>query len=403
MNRLFIIGNGFDLAHGLPTSYGHFLNSFWKNLKDDYSDPLLSEIVYIDPSNAGFFDFGEIIDFKSFAKNINKYSREYGLTYNPYELILKGSSGFVFLFKNEFFKRINRINSINNWVDVENEYYNQLKNIAFDDSIEQNRKKAVIVRLNSEFEQVRRLLVRYLQNEVVEKYDFNWKINEEWETVLDILKPIAIRDSDKSLAEEFQFKEDKNELLKLIYKKMTNLNVRWRAHFLVFNYTPTIEFYINKLIKDGHNSVTNYIHGSLEDNREDSIVFGFGDEIDEDYKKIENMGDNDFLKNFKSFSYSQNNSYKSLFDFIDSGQFQTVIVGHSCGLSDRVLLNSIFEHENCRSIKPIYHSAEGNDNYTELIQNISRHFNDKSIMRRKIVNKTLTSAMPQVKMDQVPD
>ena len=33
MNKLVIIGNGFDLAHGLPTSYKDFFNDFWKNLK----------------------------------------------------------------------------------------------------------------------------------------------------------------------------------------------------------------------------------------------------------------------------------------------------------------------------------------------------------------------------------
>jgi hypothetical protein len=31
------------------------------------------------------------------------------------------------------------------------------------------------------------------------------------------------------------------------------------------------------------------------------------------------------------------------------------------------------------------------DNYTEIIQNISRHFNKKKLMREKIVNKTLVS------------
>lgn len=32
MNRLFIIGNGFDLAHGLPTSYNHFIDDYIQNL-----------------------------------------------------------------------------------------------------------------------------------------------------------------------------------------------------------------------------------------------------------------------------------------------------------------------------------------------------------------------------------
>lgn len=29
MNRLVIIGNGFDLAHGLPTRYEDFINWYW--------------------------------------------------------------------------------------------------------------------------------------------------------------------------------------------------------------------------------------------------------------------------------------------------------------------------------------------------------------------------------------
>ena len=31
MNRLVLIGNGFDLAHGLKTSYKDFINWYWEN------------------------------------------------------------------------------------------------------------------------------------------------------------------------------------------------------------------------------------------------------------------------------------------------------------------------------------------------------------------------------------
>lgn len=30
MNRLAIIGNGFDMAHGLKTSYMDFINGYWE-------------------------------------------------------------------------------------------------------------------------------------------------------------------------------------------------------------------------------------------------------------------------------------------------------------------------------------------------------------------------------------
>ena len=30
MNRIILIGNGFDLAHGLKTSYKNFLDDYWQ-------------------------------------------------------------------------------------------------------------------------------------------------------------------------------------------------------------------------------------------------------------------------------------------------------------------------------------------------------------------------------------
>lgn len=30
MNRLILVGNGFDLAHGLKTSYKDFIDDFWE-------------------------------------------------------------------------------------------------------------------------------------------------------------------------------------------------------------------------------------------------------------------------------------------------------------------------------------------------------------------------------------
>ena len=122
--------------------------------------------------------------------------------------------------------------------------------------------------------------------------------------------------------------------------------------------------------------------------------------MDDDYKMIENIDDNEYLKNFKSFQYLQSPNYKSLLDFIESDRkFQVYIMGHSCGLSDRTMLNTIFEHPNCISIKVFYYQREdGIDNYTEIIQNISRHLNKKKLMREKIVNKTLCQPLPQIKL-----
>ena len=51
------------------------------------------------------------------------------------------------------------------------------------------------------------------------------------------------------------------------------------------------------------------------------------------------------------FWYFQTSNYHDLVRFIESNIFQVFILGHSCGLSDRTMLNMIFEHDHCKSIK----------------------------------------------------
>src|SRR5690606_31934204 len=125
-------------------------------------------------------------------------------------------------------------------------------------------------------------------------------------------------------------------------------------------------------------------------------IFGFGDEVDEEYKFIENLNDNRFLSHIKSFKYLNTLNYSHLMRFIDSDSYQVYIYGHSCGLSDRIMLKEIFENENCKSIKIFYHQrGDGNDDFMEKTQDISRHFDNKGLMRRKIVPKDLCQALQQ--------
>jgi hypothetical protein len=50
-------------------------------------------------------------------------------------------------------------------------------------------------------------------------------------------------------------------------------------------------------------------------------------------------------------------------------------------------LNTIFEHDNCEAIKIHYYAKSNSENdFTFKTQEISRHFNDKAKMRKRIVN-----------------
>lgn len=123
------------------------------------------------------------------------------------------------------------------------------------------------------------------------------------------------------------------------------------------------------------------------------MIFGFGDEMDEIYKKIEELNDNRFFEHIKSFQYFKTTKYRELLSFLNSGDYQVCIYGHSCGLSDRVMLNEIFEHENCKSIKIYFYNE---NDFTTKTMEISRHFNSNQLMRKKLVNKNNNCLIPQI-------
>ena len=159
---------------------------------------------------------------------------------------------------------------------------------------------------------------------------------------------------------------------------------------LNFNYTKTAE---SLYIKEGMNFEIINIHGELKSDN-NPIIFGYGDELDEDYQKIEKTQNNDFLENIKSIKYHQTRNYRDLLKFIESGIYQVFVMGHSCGNSDRTLLNTLFEHKNCASIKVFYRQMkDGTDDYSNLIRNISRNFNDKPKMRDIVVNREYCSPL----------
>jgi len=400
MNRLVIIGNGFDLAHGLPTSYKDFIDDFWKTACDTIGLKTIkynNDLVDIDCKFGGMystFDYEAIDNLKSYNE-LKKFVERNNQNSN---------GNFLIDFKNKFFNIISE-QSIQNWVDIENIYYEILKGKA-KGSLHKYNYYWDVKQLNEELEQVKFFLENYLKDKVLNKYDLDFTNiqNIDWIKIYNSLKPISLLSNEDNVLKQFVNSEDIKDIKEHFEKEKKEELVN-NLYFLNFNYTPIAKIYSDLLGKDDRIETTiNFIHGEIDNIKENKINFGFGDEMDDDYKMIENINDNEYLKNFKSFQYLQNSNYSNLLSYIDSNKFQVVIMGHSCGLSDRTLLNTIFEHNNCRSIKVFYHqwrdkeSDEIKDNYTEITQNISRHFNKKKLMREKIVNKTLCQPLPQIQL-----
>ena len=328
--------------------------------------------------------------------------------------ILRAHKELVSITCYPFFELIQEQYEKKGWVDIENEYYRLL-----------TLKSLPAGALNTELDVIKKKLIEYLyevqnRNDIALVDDIKGKIVEPFKK-----EDIAVNSYDtfKEIIEgRLQYEENKlNELIGC-YKdfrryypshvidfkerggtiKDLETDIEFpkelflpdRTLLLNFNYTNIADRYFPEIYS--YRFLVNHIHGSLDS--VDSVIFGYGDEQDESFKELQKRNDKESLNNIKSIRYLETPNYKNLLRFMESAPYQIYIMGHSCGQSDGTLLNTLFEHKNCISIKPYYYrKADGTDNYMEIIQNISRNFTDMKLMRDRVVNKTQCEALPQIK------
>ena len=129
MNRLVIIGNGFDMAHALKTSYKDFINWYWERRIDAFagntskvSDDCLCKLTIKDDT---YINCWNVFAFQnSYFKDIRG-----NRTYSGYELIteLQNHPDTFSIDSTPFFGTIIQSIETRGWVDIENDYYQLLK------------------------------------------------------------------------------------------------------------------------------------------------------------------------------------------------------------------------------------------------------------------------------------
>ena len=173
MNRIIIIGNGFDLAHNLKTGYQDFINDYWatveeqvygrywqwldqhyegsKHIPENYKDNFvcIEKECGKTETNKVCFSYNENSPFGKLCTLIDEYNNV------PNALVTVHLK-----FKNRFFERISRQYSLINWVDIENEYYDALKELLQEENLQKQNESIRI--LNKEFDDVKGLLEEYL-------------------------------------------------------------------------------------------------------------------------------------------------------------------------------------------------------------------------------------------------
>jgi len=279
MNNLVIIGNGFDLAHGLKTSY------------------------------------------KEFIENINP--NQIDILRNQFYIILKGDL------------------VLKNWCDIERMYFKQLT------SNEKYRFYTDPKKLNTEFEILKNYLAEYLRIQEKEA------------------KPIEI------------------------YKELFKYFGSHETKILNFNYTNTLKnLYLNEI--DINNVI--HIHGELS-NPINPIVFGYA-AMDDESRNLIDKQENEYMRNIKKQLYKHAENEHLLSYYLNGSQKINVsILGHSCGISDKLILNQILNHKNINSICTYYFNDY--EQYFQTQVNIDRIMMDDEKFRKLVIDYNNCIRMPQ--------
>ena len=370
MNRIILIGNGFDLAHGLKTGYKHFIDWLWEKIKKSIPDDISEWDQKSDKDGKSFLQYekNEFVSLKNYS---------YQLNYKDYDLDLLKKD---VVFKNKFFEAMMKEYTLNNWVDIEGLYFQHL--VKCKNDFKNDRYACTVTQLNNDFSQITEKLKEYLQTQ---------KDRIDSEKINQIPEITSIIDYE---LEDIKDKDKRTD------SKKNGQQFEGKTLFLNFNYTNTEELYLkDKRDKSGNlpdNIQIIHIHGELDPKKDNPVIFGYGDEKSDESQEIENLNNNEFLKYVKSTKYTLTINNELLKEFSDLGEFEIFVFGHSCGNSDRTLLRELFENDKCKNIRCFFHKYTfGTDNYEEISQNIYRNFDKKDQYRKKIVSKIKSLPLPQ--------
>lgn len=368
LNKIFLIGNGYDLSRGMKTSYKDFMkwylmDSFNKATGDKngiYKDYCLTLNLYNwkDPSLIKSLknEFQKSIEDNSFVKYISHRSKH---GRNPsLDIKITPSNDFIDnILKNCFDAE---------WNGIESSLYDKIKQFHF---LVQNYNGG-----------------RIKNGSNVKDTDFYEKKLKEIKSINASLECLK-RKLNEYLGHQKPKGDKDNFFSHLIESTFTDRSIDTKeVLFLNFNYTSNYGNLFS-ILKSRFAEVTIskiQIHGEVCSKNElgRDMVFGIGDEQEELYHEIESLYDDDWLHCMKSFHYFRNNSYQDLLGFIEKGDYEIFVIGHSCSITDRTLLSMMFEHEHCKKIYVLHY--KGLSSYLKTTYNIARNFKDKVKMRKVV-------------------
>lgn len=348
MTDLLIVGNGFDLYHGLPTRYTDFLKfiSYWSIFWDNYNGEAKAQVCT--PFRVKLSEQNEIIE-----ESMRDFASHQG--YYKYEHLEFINSHIDNLWIQYFLKK--QLSSVN-WIDFEGEIYNVLKLVEeyYSEFIPEMRKRndAPIKYIPGDMSTV----INIFKKNCPEEYnDFTQGIISRSDTEKDKLK------NNKEMLLS-TMKRELDDLIKCLdyylLDFVSNIKVEQYSeqikelsyiNLLNFNYTYTYaSVYGKNSLREHHR-----IHG---DCLEEDMVLGIPDEsfpstldyiyFQKYFQRIQKRTGN----YYKSWITEPNAREKSLEDV----PINVFIMGHSLADSDKGILKEIFMNDFVCKITIFYHS-----------------------------------------------
>ncbi len=356
--NILVIGNGFDLAHGLPTSYKDFL-VFIERYKEYYDK---SRIIY---------DFTNItMYFKDLKENRSDI-------YNEINSLINENRWIHHFLK---LKDENMLESKQTWIDFESEISKVIQTL---DIVKRRLKNDFY----SETNQVR--LDEYEFEVLHDIFDFDRKLD----IVNRFLLLKEIESITKKLVEDLNrlircleiYLDDyvSNKYFETLKKKefITNLKI---DNVLSFNYTNTY-----KRLYDSSHIEFNYIHGmvnSKHDLNSCNLILGIDEYLD-NTDRNQYVDFIQFKKFFQRIYKGTGSSYKEWLETfeIHKKEFSKLrrglniyFIGHSLDVTDKDILKDLILHEGANTTI-YYHNQEA---LSRLITNLVKVIGEDELISR---------------------
>lgn len=351
--EILILGNGFDLAHSLPTKYIDFLRFVNELLKIGQSDDA-DKALLIPPINDADEESKRLAPVKDFILSITKAENATDEEINVLEELISLTKGNIWF--RWFNKRVRDLGG--NWVDFEAEISDVIRVMEFIseklDEYKKSRKKSLIS-FADEFGDFHKMVLEYFFPKVKEINDIN----------IEKIKIIMLSDLNKLVR---CFEIYLSECVEHIKPKKLSPDI-YGAHFdkvLSFNYTDT---YARMYSKSGTPTEYDFLHGKTQSNAgtPNNMVLGIDEYLSKEQQHI-NTTFIEFKKYFQRIHKRTGCQYKLWFNEINSSKERSraYIYGHSLAATDKDVLLDFLNNDKIVTI--VYYWSD--ENYANLIVNL---------------------------------